>query len=84
MKIERLVLLLYYKNITHLGACYLTKMQWHIQRLIWAHRECEARAWENQPGVCKPPQQVQGRALLVDGERSPRKILMIYWLKSRF
>ena len=29
--------------------------QWRIQRLIWAHRECETRAWENQLGVCKPP-----------------------------
>ena len=42
------------------------------------------RAWENQLGVCKPPQRVQGRALLVDGGRSTRKILTIYWLKSRF
>ena len=29
--------------------------EWHIQRLIWAHREREARAWKNQLGVCKPP-----------------------------
>ena len=29
--------------------------QWRIQRLIWAHREQEARVWENQLGVCKPP-----------------------------
>ena len=29
--------------------------QWRIQKLIWAHREREARAWENQLGVCKLP-----------------------------
>ena len=29
--------------------------QWRFQRLIWAHREREARAWENQLGVCKAP-----------------------------
>ena len=29
--------------------------QWRIQRLIWAHHERKARAWENQLGVCKPP-----------------------------
>ena len=31
------------------------KQLWRIQRLIWAHREREARSWENQLGVCKPP-----------------------------
>ena len=30
-------------------------LQWRSQRLIWAHHEREARAWENQQGVCKPP-----------------------------
>ena len=25
-------------------------LPWRIQRLIWAHREREARAWENQVG----------------------------------
>ena len=33
--------------------------QWGIQRLIWAHRECEARAWENQLRVCKPPMMIK-------------------------
>ena len=33
----------------------LEQCQWRIQRLILAHREREARAWENQLGVCKPP-----------------------------
>ena len=33
----------------------LLQRQWRFQRLIWAHREREARVWENQLGVCKPP-----------------------------
>ena len=33
----------------------MDESQWRIQRLIWAHRESEARAWENQLGVCNPP-----------------------------
>ena len=32
----------------------LMQYQWRIQRLIWAHCKREARAWENQLGVCKP------------------------------
>ena len=59
------------------------KDQWRIQRLIWAHREREARAWENQLGVCKPPSGYRAEPCWWMGG-SPRKILTIYWLKSRF
>ena len=51
--------------------------KWSIQRLIWAHREREARAWENQLGVCKPPTGYRA-------EPCWWKRLTIYWLKSRF
>ena len=43
------------KAVTCLLLTLFGPKQWHIQRLIWAHCEREARAWENQLGVCKPP-----------------------------
>ena len=58
--------------------------QWGIQRLIWAHREREARAWENQLGVCKPPGGYRAEPCWWTGSEAPGKFLTIYWLKSRF
>ena len=58
-------------HVHYKGKAYCLILQWRIQRLISAHREREAQAWENQSPV-------GGRG------RSPRKILTIYWLKLRF
>ena len=43
------------KEQDDIQSAYFGHNQWRIQRLIWAHRKREARAWENQLGVCKPP-----------------------------
>ena len=45
--------------------------QWRIQRLIWAHCKREARAWENQLGVCKPPSGYRAEPCWWKGAKPP-------------
>ena len=51
----------------------MDESQWRIQRLIWAHREHEARAWENQLGVCKPPSGYRAEPCWWTGGEAPGK-----------
>ena len=59
-------------HVHYKGKAYCLILQWRIQRLISAHREREARAWENQLVVCKPPSRYRAEPCWWTGAKPPK------------